>query len=102
MLAHITKYLDDNLLCLFYGIDLLATKYAIFACYHDLLSEIGDLFGVYTALAVLTLSAVLLLALIQETSTRILDVVFPTRKFFYAYVKLRLAILFLNSLASRK
>jgi hypothetical protein len=39
-------YVSDNLTCLFYGAESLATKYAFFASYHDLLADIAEAFGV--------------------------------------------------------
>ncbi len=103
MLKHIMAYIDDNLLCLFYGIELLATKYAIFASYHDLLSDIADSYGVYTALVVLTISGTLLLVIVQETSYYAINALCPSvivkfNKFTntLAYAKLRLTHFFFN------
>ena len=103
MFKHIIAYIDDNLLCLFYGVEVLAEKYAIFASYYDLLSDIADSYGIYTALAVLTISGTLLLVVVQETSYYALNALCPSvivkfNKFTntLAYAKLRLTYFFFN------
>lgn len=69
VLPALSTYLSENLLCLFYGIDLLATKYAFFASYHDLLTDIAEAFGVWVALTVLVLSGLVLLVSIQSIAS---------------------------------
>ena len=44
--SHTFSYLVENLSCLFYGLDLFATRYAFFASYHDLLADIAEAFGI--------------------------------------------------------
>ena len=67
--SHTFSYLNENLSCLFYGLDLLATRYAFFASYHDLLADIAEAFGIYVALVVLVLSALTVLIAIQQTTS---------------------------------
>lgn len=61
------NYISENLLCLFYGIDVLATRYAFFASYHDLLVDIAESFGVWVALLTLVISSTTVLVCIQQT-----------------------------------
>jgi len=59
----------ENVSCLFYGFDLLATKYMLFASYLDLITDISEAFGVWVALLVLVLSAVTSMLIIQQVIT---------------------------------
>lgn len=63
------SYLNDNLTCLFYGVDVLATRYAFFASYHDLLADIAEAFGIWVALLILVVSSLTVLVSIQQTTT---------------------------------
>jgi hypothetical protein len=69
ILNHTISYLTENLSCVFYGVDVLATRYAFFASYHDLLTDISEAFGVWVAILVLATSALTVLASIQQTLT---------------------------------
>jgi len=67
--SHLINYLMENVYCLFYGFDLLATKYMLFASYLDLITDISEAFGVWVALIVLILSAVTSMLIIQQVVT---------------------------------
>jgi hypothetical protein len=67
--SHTFNYLNENLSCLFYGVDVLATRYAFFASYHDLLADISEAFGVWVALLVLVVSSLTVLVSIQQTTS---------------------------------
>lgn len=67
--THTFNYLNENLSCLFYGVDVLATRYAFFASYHDLLADISEAFGVWVALLVLVVSSLTVLVSIQQTTS---------------------------------
>lgn len=67
--THTLSYLNENLSCLFYGADVLATRYAFFASYHDLLADIAEAFGVWVALLVLVVSSLTVLVSIQQTTS---------------------------------
>ena len=67
--THTLSYLNENLSCLFYGADVLATRYAFFASYHDLLADISEAFGVWVALLVLVVSSLTVLVSIQQTTS---------------------------------
>lgn len=69
LVAHTLNYLNENLSCLFYGADVLATRYAFFASYHDLLADISEAFGVWVALLVLVVSSLTVLVSIQQTTS---------------------------------
>ena len=66
--SHTISYLNENLSCLFYGVDVLATRYAFFASYHDLLADIAEAFGIWVALMVLVVSSLTVLIAIQQTT----------------------------------
>lgn len=63
------SYLTENLYCLAYGFDLIASKYMLFASYLDLITDISEAFGVWVALLVLILSAITAMVVIQQTIT---------------------------------
>lgn len=67
--THTFSYLNENLSCLFYGTDVLVTRYAFFASYHDLLADISEAFGVWVALLVLVVSSLTVLVSIQQTTS---------------------------------
>lgn len=67
--THTFNYLNENLSCLFYGVDVLATRYAFFASYHDLLADVSEAFGVWVALLVLVTSSLAVLVVAQQTSS---------------------------------
>ena len=67
--SHTFSYLSENLSCLFYGFDVLATRYAFFASYHDLLADIAEAFGIWVALMVLVISSLTVLVAIQQTTS---------------------------------
>lgn len=69
LITHTLNYLNENLSCLFYGADVLATRYAFFASYHDLLADISEAFGVWVALLVLVVSSLTVLVTIQQTTS---------------------------------
>ena len=61
-------YLNENLTCLFYGLDVLSTKYALFASYQDLLADVAEAFGIWVALMILVVSALTVLVVVQQTT----------------------------------
>lgn len=67
--SHTFSYLNENLSCLFYGFDVLATKYAFFASYHDLLADVAEAFGIWVALMILVVSALTVLIVVQQTTS---------------------------------
>ena len=46
LISHTTAYVSENLTCLFYGLEILATRSAFFASYYDLVSDLAEAFGV--------------------------------------------------------
>lgn len=46
LFSHTISYFTENLTCLFYGFELLATRFAFFASYYDLLADLAEAFGV--------------------------------------------------------
>jgi len=67
--SHLINYLIENVYCLFYGFDLLASKYMLFASYLDLITDISEAFGVWVALLVLVLSAITSMLVVQQVIT---------------------------------
>ena len=72
--SHFFQYIEENLYCLFYGIELLATRYSFFASYFDLLADLSEAFGVWIALLVLMTSTITAMAVIQQVTTSSKDV----------------------------
>lgn len=66
--SQVVNFLSENLLCLFYGLDVLADKYSFFAAYHELLTDIAEVFGSFVALSVLILSGIAVLVFVQQVT----------------------------------
>jgi len=66
LFSQVSNFLSENLLCLFYGLDILAAKYSFFAAYHELLTDIAEVFGSFVALSVLILSGLAVLVFVQQ------------------------------------
>jgi len=68
--SQVVNFLSENLLCLFYGLEVLAAKYSFFAAYHELLTDIAEVFGSFVALAILILSGLAVLVFVQQVTVR--------------------------------
>lgn len=66
---NLLQYVTSNLECLYYGVEVMANQPSLLGSYAEFLQDVTAIYGVWAAIALLTLSALMVMVVVHCTVT---------------------------------